>query len=526
MYWRRRLLAAVIVVVAFSLVGFGVRQIVALASGSPAAISSRHAGPPAPPRPTYEPGGGRSLFPSHRLVAFYGTPGLPTLGVLGDAPPEQMWPKVVSAAVPFARPGATVVPAYELIAFAAQAAPEASGNYTLRLTDAQIESYLQVVRAHGGMLILDIQPGLSSFLDDARTLAPWLNQPDVGLALDPEWELAPEQRPGQVVGHTSGVELNQISAWLQQLTTAHNLPQKLLLIHQFNLEMVQDKAAVNPEPDVALTFNMDGFGKPKDKISVYNLLAVDQRWHLGYKVFYQRDTPVQAPTDVPRPRSHSRRHRIRVGPPVPNGPKGPAQGSPQGAQGHRCRRRRRRVFRLRILPGNRDKSVAKLSAGPTLVRILRRFPGDSSGIRGRTQGWRPTETRANILRPTLVRISTGDRWKFVPTSGLLGYSWADARLWRWGPSSSRLPEGSGTLRPLNDGRRAEGGGGRGPGRGLPSRRAQGWSRWRPRLGAPGPAGAGRLALEPASLTGCCPPPWGRLGVQRKRRSMVILPARR
>ncbi len=301
MYRRRRLAAVVIVAVAVSLVGFGARQIVALASGTSA--SSRHSGPSLRAgtprqRPTSEPGGGRSLFPSHRLVAFYGAPGLPSLGVLGDAPPEQMWSKVVSAAVPYASPSTTVVPSYELIAFTAEAAPEASGDYTLRLSDAQIADYLEVVRSHGGMLILDIQPGLSSFVDDAKTLAPWLSQPDVGLALDPEWELSPGQRPGQVVGRTTGTEINQIATWLQQVTTAHHLAQKLLLIHQFNPDMVQDKSVVTPQPDLAMTFNMDGFGKPNDKTSVYNLLAADTRWHLGYKLFYQRDTPVQTPTDV------------------------------------------------------------------------------------------------------------------------------------------------------------------------------------------------------------------------------------
>lgn len=297
-FWRRRLVAAIVVVVAVSLVGFGARQIVALAGGPSGAPRRGASSSAALPRPANEPGGGRSLFPSHRLVAFYGTPGLPTLGVLGDAPPEQMWSKVASAAGPYASPNTTLVPSYELIAYTAEAAPEASGDYTLRLTDAQIANYLQVVRSHGGMLILDIQPGLSRFLSDAKTLAPWLSQPDVGLALDPEWELSPGQRPGQVVGATSGTEINQVAAWLQQVTTAHRLPQKLLLIHQFNLAMVQDKAAVIPQADLALTFNMDGFGKPKDKTSVYNLLAEDKRWHLGYKLFYQRDTPVQAPTDV------------------------------------------------------------------------------------------------------------------------------------------------------------------------------------------------------------------------------------
>ena len=46
--------------------------------------------------------------------------------------------------------------------------------------------YLQVVHAHGAMLILDIQPGLGDLLADAKALEPWLVHADVGLALDPE----------------------------------------------------------------------------------------------------------------------------------------------------------------------------------------------------------------------------------------------------------------------------------------------------------------------------------------------------
>ncbi|MDQ6784517.1 MAG: hypothetical protein M3063_13970 [Actinomycetota bacterium] len=295
-FWRRRLVAGLILVAVVALVVFGAREVGA--GGSSGATKTKAAHQPILPPPPNEPGGGRTLFPSHRLVAFYGTPGLPTLGVLGNAPPEQLWSQLASAAAPYARPGTTLVPSYELIAYAAEASPGSTGDYSLRLPDAQIDAYLKVVRAHGGMLILDIQPGLSNLLADAKTLAPWLRQPDVGLALDPEWELSAGQRPGRVIGHTTGGEINQISGWLAQLTTAGRLPEKLLLIHQFNRAMVEDKPAIAAQPNLALTFNMDGFGKPTNKASVYSLLAADPRWHLGYKLFYQRDVSLQAPSDV------------------------------------------------------------------------------------------------------------------------------------------------------------------------------------------------------------------------------------
>ena len=384
MYWRRRLVAALIVVVTFSLVGFGVRQIVALASGSPAARSSRHAGPPAPPRPTYEPGGGRSLFPSHRLVAFYGTPGLPTLGVLGDAPPDQMWPMVASAAVPFARPGATVVPAYELIAYTAEAAAGPDGSYAQMLPPSEIEQYRQVVDAHDGMLILDIQPGRSSFLDDAKTLEPWLTDPHVGLALDPEWELQPGQLPTVQVGHTTADEINQVSAWLQQLTVTHNLPQKLLLIHQFQAQMIRDKPKVAAEPSLAIAFNMDGFGQTQNKHQVYNLVAGDHRWAISATRSSTSATPRCSlpPTCsvwCPAPESSNTGRA-----PGPNRPGDP------GA--------RHSALWLRILPGNR--ALLSLRGKRSLVVVGKLKP------RQGPPSCPPTHT--------LGRICVGFRLRFTP----------------------------------------------------------------------------------------------------------------
>jgi hypothetical protein len=250
-----------------------------------------------PPPPT-EPGGGYTLFPTHRLVAFYGLPNSPVLGVLGQAPPDVLWPQLNAAAAAFMSPVSVAVPTYELIAFVARSFPGADGSYSYQLPAAQIDAYLQVVKEHDGMLILDIQPGRSSLLADAQALQKWLVQPDVGLALDPEWELAPGQLPDRQIGQTTAAEIDQVSDWLEQLTVAHRLPQKLLMVHQFRPSMVAHKVAVTPEPDLAITFNMDGFGATGNKLTAYQTLAVDPRWYLGYKLFYHRDLPLQTPAEV------------------------------------------------------------------------------------------------------------------------------------------------------------------------------------------------------------------------------------
>jgi hypothetical protein len=258
--------------------------------------------PPPPttvPRPPpNEPGGGRRLFPGRRIVAFYGAPGGSSLGILGAAAPAATWPVLRAQAAPYAQPGIAVLPAYELITYVAQSSPGPGSSYSAPLTGVEIRQYLSVVRAHAGMLILDIQPGRGSMLADAKALAPYLDHADVGLALDPEWEVAAPQLPGQVIGHTTAREINRISGWLNRFTAAHHLPQKLLLIHQFTPQMVQNKAAIQRRYHLAIVFNMDGFGGWANKVSVYHSLAADHHWRLGFKLFYHQDTPLYPPAAV------------------------------------------------------------------------------------------------------------------------------------------------------------------------------------------------------------------------------------
>lgn len=248
--------------------------------------------------PLAEPGGGLTLFPGKRIIAFYGAPGGGALGVLGQSSPQDAWTALMQQVAQYAQPGVQVIPAFELITYVAQHAPGPSGTYSQEISTQAIQEYLNVVQAHDGLLILDIQPGRGGFLADAQTLAPFLKLPDVALGLDPEWEVSNTQVPGEVIGQTTATEINQVSSWLQSLTTTYSLPQKLLLIHQFTQSMVQDKQNVLPQPNLQLIFNMDGFGSWPGKVSSYHLLASDPRFGVGMKLFYQQDKPLHPPSDV------------------------------------------------------------------------------------------------------------------------------------------------------------------------------------------------------------------------------------
>ncbi len=245
-----------------------------------------------------EPRGGHTLIPGQRIVAFYGAPGGSGLGILGKSSPEAMWPKLKAQAAPYQVTGTPVLPAYELITYIAQGSPQPNGTYSARLPNSTIQQYLDVVQEHNGLLILDIQPGRGNFLKDAKTLAPFLSQPDVALALDPEWQVSATQVPGQIIGSTTANDINQVSNWLEELVTSNHLPQKLLLIHQFKTSMVTNKAEVVTRPDLAIVFNMDGFGSWHAKVAAYQRLAQDHRFPLGFKLFYKQDVPLEDPSQV------------------------------------------------------------------------------------------------------------------------------------------------------------------------------------------------------------------------------------
>lgn len=218
------------------------------------------------------------------------------MGVLGSSTPEQVWDRLRRQAAQYGRPGRRApLLAFELIATVAQADPGADGMYRARRPDSVISRYLQTVRRNHGILILDIQPGRSDFLTEAEALTRWLLQPDVGLAIDPEWRMAPDQVPAQEIGSVSAAEVNATSVWLDDLVRRHHLPQKLFLIHKFRSSMLTDEAAIRDRPNLYEVVNMDGFGGQGIKISEYREFAREGHFPMGIKLFYTQDTDLMSP---------------------------------------------------------------------------------------------------------------------------------------------------------------------------------------------------------------------------------------
>jgi hypothetical protein len=250
----------------------------------------------APPPPEL-PRGGRQLFPRYRVVGFYGMQGL---DVLGAGPPDVVARRLLETARPYARPGRPVMPMFELIATVAHPFPTPSGLYRTHQEDAVVRTFLAAVRRIDGLLVLDVQPGRDDFLASVRHWEPFLRQPDVGIALDPEFSMGPGQVPGRHLGHTDAAAINRASAYVADLVRRHRLPQKLFIVHQFHDSMIRDKARIVMRPGLAMAWNADGFGARSDKLDDYRSYTRDRRFHPGLKLFYENDVDMMSPREVMR----------------------------------------------------------------------------------------------------------------------------------------------------------------------------------------------------------------------------------
>ena len=242
---------------------------------------------------------GQTMFPDRRVVALYGTQRSARLGVLGEQPPSRAATRLDEVAEPWRADDLPVLPAFELVATLATRTPEESGAYNVRSSHEFVQEYLDVARRHGYYLILDIQPGQSDFLTEAKYYDEFLRQPDVGIALDPEWRTAPPGRPkGGFIGQVDAAEVNQVIDYVAQLVAEEDLPEKLVIVHQFQDRMITNRDQLVERPGVALTIHMDGFGDRPNKLDSYDVVRAEPPLDMGLKLFYDEDIDLLDAADV------------------------------------------------------------------------------------------------------------------------------------------------------------------------------------------------------------------------------------
>lgn len=314
------LFLVLLLIVGFLVVAWGVGQEEARSSVEQAGAPPPLVEPPSPvvepvetPAPT--PGGDRDASPeggpvalpdggtrifggNHVLVAYYGTGQTASMGVLGESDPDTMDRRLRRAVRPFGAPGRPVRHVYELIVTVADGHPGPDGDYSHDIPRSVVETYLRAAHRNHALLLLDLQPGRSGFLEVTKRWAWALRDAWVGLALDPEWRMGPRQVPARTIGQVRAAEVNRTSAWLERLTRTAGLPEKLFVLHQFRGDMVQGVGDVRRRPGLAMVQHVDGFGTRHQKRATYHHVARPRQFTMGFKLFYDEDVDRMGPREV------------------------------------------------------------------------------------------------------------------------------------------------------------------------------------------------------------------------------------
>ena len=241
------------------------------------------------------PGGGQLIFPGRRFVAFYGNPLSSALGVLGEQGPEATLDRLREVAATYETgDGVVVVPTFEIIVTVASAQAGADNDYSSEMSIADLQAWVDLAGEAGAYVVLDLQPGRADFLSQAKLYEELLRLPHVGLALDPEWRLKPDQVHLRQIGTVTAAEINTVSEWLAGIVREEALPQKLFIVHQFRFSMISDRETIEIPSELAVVIQMDGQGPLTTKYQTYDVLTAgteDAGWLWGWKNFYDEDTP-------------------------------------------------------------------------------------------------------------------------------------------------------------------------------------------------------------------------------------------
>ncbi len=245
------------------------------------------------------PGGGQTIFHDKRYVALYGHPLTGGLGVLGEQGPAGTVDRARSVAAQYeGLTDQTIVPAFEIIATVAAGSAGEDRDWSREWAIEDLRPLVDVAAEAGIYVVLDLQSGRADFLSQAQEYEELLVEPHVGLALDPEWRLKKGEKPLQQIGSVSAAEVNETMDWLADLTDRNDLPQKMVLLHQFRTDMITDRQDLDLSHDeLAVIVQMDGDGTLGQKLDTWGALRVDAPKGLkfGWKNFYDEDEPTPSP---------------------------------------------------------------------------------------------------------------------------------------------------------------------------------------------------------------------------------------
>lgn len=264
-----------------------------------------------PPRPEIAavPGAPTSYLSQYRLIGFYGSPEGRGLGVLGNQYRNETV-RMIRATIwefqPYVTDGRYSMPVFHMITTVAKPCSETwLPNCTYQVDLELIYDWLVTAENNNAAVTLDIQPGRGDVMEEFNRIRELLFRPHVLLAIDPEFNMEPDQVPNQQIGSLDASEINAIQAEMEQIALQIGV-KRVLILHQFQADMITNKQDIINYPNVELVIDGDGYGPPGPKIRNYNTYAVEPGFDFGgFKIFSDQidnqliyDTPFMLPEQI------------------------------------------------------------------------------------------------------------------------------------------------------------------------------------------------------------------------------------
>lgn len=244
---------------------------------------------------------GDEIFPTYRVLSYYGFPGEVNMGVLGEYDMQTLLEKLKAQAAEYeAVDDRPYQLAFEVIASVAQQWEGEDGDYLAYIGKDMLQEYIDFTAANDLLLILDVQFGHKTVQEEVAAMEPYLKYPHVQLALDPEFAVGEGEVPGTVIGEIDAADINYAQNELARIAAENGLPPKLLIVHQFHYDSITNREQIATVPGVQFVLEVDGFGTPDEKRSTFAVLAGDHLFDFhGFKLWYNgQDDPIMTPQDV------------------------------------------------------------------------------------------------------------------------------------------------------------------------------------------------------------------------------------
>ncbi|MFW6097572.1 MAG: hypothetical protein ACOC9Z_05830 [Chloroflexota bacterium] len=276
----------------------------ATTTATPTPTSTATSTPSAYPPLAQTPGEPQPYLEQFTMVSFYGSAEGAGMGILNFRETPQLLAELRRRASEYQAllPEKDVLPTFHVIVTIADPWFGEDRNFNHRASLESIEQWLALAEEEGIGVVLDVQPGHAPIQEEFERIRPYLYHPHVHLALDSEYtmERTPEglyEIPGDVLGSLYAEQINPIQAQLEEIALEIGV-KKVLILHQFEDEMLPDKENIENYEHVELVIDSDGFGGP-DKVRDYHQYAGEPGFDFGgIKLYRNWDNPLLAPQNV------------------------------------------------------------------------------------------------------------------------------------------------------------------------------------------------------------------------------------